>query len=89
LNHTVESRYQRVIVDRTSWGYYYRLVQQFRAEVVWEIKLLQTDSMKDVADTTLTGGMPPPFPDGGAGGYFYGPPPTIQQLSRWLESVIK
>jgi tetratricopeptide (TPR) repeat protein len=89
LNHTVESRYQRVIVDRTSWGYYYRLVQQFRAEVVWEIKLLQTDSMKDVADTTLTGGTPPPFPDGGAGGYFYGPPPTIQQLSRWLESVIK
>ncbi len=90
LNHTVESRYHKVIIDRTSWGYYYRVVQQFRAEVLWDISLKKIDSMKDVAETTLTGGTPPPFDDaGGAGGFFFGPPPTIAQLSKWLESVVK
>ena len=89
-NHTVATRNQRVIVQRTSKGYYYILVPQYRAQLLWNIRLLKTDTIKSVAEMTFTGGMPPPFPEtGDAGSYFYGPPPTVAELAKWLQSIIK
>jgi hypothetical protein len=33
--------------------------------------------------------MPPPFPDTVEVAYISGPPPTIEELTGWLESVIR
>jgi tetratricopeptide (TPR) repeat protein len=90
-SETVDSRSQRSIVLRTSRGYYYTIVDQFRAKIIWNIKLLKTDTLdtlESVAEKTFTGGTPPPFPATAEGTYFYGPPPTIEELTEWLESVI-
>ena len=89
-NQTVDERSQKVIVQRTAWGYYYMLVQQYRAQLLWNISLLRTDTMESAGKKTFTGGMPPPFPDGAMGGdYLYGPPPTTAELSDWFLSIIK
>jgi hypothetical protein len=88
--HTIESRSQKVIVQRTAWGYYYMLVQQYRAELLWNIDLVKTDALESAAKKTFTGGMPPPFPAGNVSGdYFYGPPPTMAELADWFLSIIK
>lgn len=91
-NRTIDSRSQRSIVLRTSRGYYYTIVDQFRAQVIWNIELLTTDTvdtLESVAEKTFTGGTPPPFPATAEGTYFYGSPPTIEELTEWLESVIR
>ena len=86
-NNTVDSRSYREIVLRTSTGYYYRIVQQYRAELLWNFEILNTNTL-DVIDTkTFTGGTPPPFPNTGGGTYFYGSPPEMEDIVEWLESV--
>jgi len=88
-NNTIDSRSYREIVLRTSTGYYYRIVQQYRAELLWNFKILKTNTL-DVIDTkTFTGGTPPPFPNTGGGTYFYGPPPEMDDIGEWLESVVE
>lgn len=86
---TIESRYHRVILLRTSRGYYYTIVQQFRAQLLWNINLLKTDTMESVAKKTFAGDMPPPFSEEDTGNYFSGPPPAIAELEEWLLSIIK
>ena len=88
-NRTVDSRSQRSIVLRTSRGYYYTIVDQFRAQIIWNIELLKADTLDNIAEKTFLGGTPPPFPDTAEGTYFYGPPPGIEELSEWLQSVIQ
>ncbi|MCI0554806.1 MAG: hypothetical protein L0287_27985 [Anaerolineae bacterium] len=89
-NNIVETRSQKVIVQRTSWGYYYRFVDQFRAELLWNIRLRKTDTAESVSQMTFTGGKPPPFQEtANPGGYFYGPPPEINAIAEWLKSVMK
>ena len=87
-NRTVDSRSQRQIVLRTSRGYYFTIVDQFRAQIIWNIELLKADTVESIDEETFLGGTPPPFPDTAEGTYFYGPPPTIEELIAWLESVI-
>ena len=88
-NKTVETRYKLRIIFRTSRGYYYVRVQEFRVQILWNANLIQTDTGESVAETALTGDMPPPFPEGedDSGGYFYGPSP-MEELAQWLQSVI-
>jgi tetratricopeptide (TPR) repeat protein len=86
---TVATRDKKVIVQRTSWGYYYKIVQQYRARLIWNIRLQKTDTAKIVAEKTFTGGTPPPFPETADGTFFYGSPPTMEELSEWLKSLIK
>ena len=91
-SETVDSRSQRSIVLRTSRGYYFTIVDQFRAKIIWNIELFKTDTLdtlESVAEKSFMGGTPPPFPATAEGTYFYGPPPTIEELTEWLESVIK
>ena len=88
-NETVDSRSQRSIILRTSRGYYFTIVDQFRAKIIWNIELLKTDTSDTIAEKTFTGGTPPPFPATAEGTYFYGPPPTIEELTEWLESVMR
>ena len=87
-NQTIETRYKRQIVLQTSRGYYYVGVQQFRVQILWNVDLLQVNTGKSVAETTLEGGTPPPFPEGedDSGNYFYGPSP-MEELAQWLQEV--
>lgn len=87
-NQTVETRWIRQIILQTSRGYYYVRVQQFRVETIWNVNLIQSDTGQIVAQTTLQGGTPPPFPVGedDSGNYFYGPPP-MDELVQWMQSV--
>ena len=90
-NQTVDSRYHRVILLQTSRGYYYTSIQQFRVQLFWTISLLQTDTIKGVAEETFKGGPPPPFPESAdnSARFFYGPPPSMEELSEWLRSVMQ
>ena len=87
-NETVEIRYIRKIVLQTARGYYWIRVQQFRVQILWNVDLIQTDTGKSFAETSLKGGTPPPFPGGedDSGNYFYGPSP-MEELVKWLQSV--
>jgi tetratricopeptide (TPR) repeat protein len=85
-NRTVETRmHKRVVLDFGRIQYYV-LVEQFRVQLIWDAHLLQTDSGKSVAEQTLMGMPPPPFAED-AGDYFYGPAP-MEELAKWLESMI-
>jgi hypothetical protein len=88
-NKVIDSRYKKSIVLRVSRGYFYTYIHQMRAQIIWNVILLKTDTMKNVGVTTLTGDTPPPFPEGNDnGGIFYGTSP-IDDLAEWLQSVIK
>lgn len=88
-NKTVDSREQQEIVYKTSKWYLYRMVTQTRVQLIWKIQLFNADTGELVAETTLNGGAPPPFPEGAGGGSFAGPAPTDAEISKWLDSVIK
>jgi hypothetical protein len=90
-NQIVQTRTQREIVLYVSQGYYYRLVEQMRAKLLWSIRLVDTHSGDKVAEGVLAGGTPPPFPASGVAGagYFFGPPPTPEEMAKWLLSAIK
>jgi tetratricopeptide (TPR) repeat protein len=89
-NETVETRYIRKIVLQTSRGYYFIRAQQFRVQILWNVNLIQTDTGKSVAETSLKGEIPPPFPgvEDDSGNYFYGPAP-MEELSQWLQDVTR
>jgi tetratricopeptide (TPR) repeat protein len=87
-SNNIESRTYRDIVLRTSTGYYYRDVTQYRAELLWYINLLKIDTLEDMDEKTFVGGTPAPFENSG-GTYFYGPPPDMAEVVKWLQSVIK
>ena len=88
--HTVDTRSQKVIVQRTAWGYYFMWVTQYRAQLLWNLNLRRTDTLESVASKTFGGGNPPPFPEGNTSGtYFYGPPPTVEDVVEWLLAIIK
>jgi len=89
-NRTVQSRSVKVILLTTSQGYYYTFAQQYRAELIWDFDLIKIDAMERVAQKTFIGGTPPPFNDAkNSGNYFYGPPPTINELVQWLQPLMK
>ncbi|RPH69356.1 hypothetical protein EHM76_07175 [bacterium] len=85
-NRTIQSREQKVIVLKVARGYFYTVVEQFRVQVVWNVRLLKVDTLKSAAEQTFTGAPPPPFSDSG-GNYFFGPTP-MEEFTSWLESVI-
>ena len=88
--HTVDARSQKVIVQRTAWGYYFMWVTQYRAQLLWTINLRRTVTLESVAKKTFGGGKPPPFPEGNVSAtYFYGSPPAIDDLVEWLLAIIK
>ncbi|HSB01944.1 MAG TPA: hypothetical protein VLE49_14940 [Anaerolineales bacterium] len=85
-DRTIQSREHRNIVLKVRGGYYYTVVQQFRVQIIWDVRLLQVDTNKSVAERTFTGAPPPPFPEQG-GNYFYGPTP-MEEFTVWLQSVV-
>jgi hypothetical protein len=91
-NITLESRplYLKAI-ERTGRGYHYIFMKQYRTQLLWNIHLLKMDTAKRIAETTLKGGAPPSFTEAGGdgGSYIYGPAPTMEEFSEWLESVIE
>ncbi|HJS20236.1 MAG TPA: hypothetical protein VJ785_15925, partial [Anaerolineales bacterium] len=89
-NEVIESRHSRYIVQRVARGYFFVNIQQFRTRLLWNISLLKTDTAEKIAETTVKGGMPPPFPPEGtdAGTYYFGPPP-LAELSEWLQSIVE
>lgn len=86
---TIESRRIKRIILYFSRGYLYEYVDQYRIQILWDIKLFETGTRKTIAETTLLGGTPPPFPVGEdtSGDYFSGPPP-LDELEEWFQSVI-
>ena len=86
-NQTVEKRLHKNIVLQFGRIQYYTLVDQFRVQVIWDVRLLQTDTSEGVAEETFKGAQPPPFAEN-AGNYFYGPAP-MEEFTAWLESVVK
>jgi hypothetical protein len=86
-NKTIESRQHKNIILQFSRGYLYVLVDQFRVQLIWNVRLLNLATGKSVAEQSFTGGTPPPFSETG-GNYFYGPTP-IDELTDWLPSVIQ
>jgi len=86
-NNPVDTRQYRQIVLRFAGGYYYRIVTQYRAELLWYVSLFKTDTLEEVGEKTFTGGTPPPFEDSG-GTYFYGPPPDVEDVAGWLKSAV-
>lgn len=85
-NKTVETRLHKSIVFDFGRYDFYTLVEQFRVQVIWDIRLLKTDTGKSAAEETLMGELPPPFAETG-GNYFYGAPP-LEELEIWLESFL-
>jgi hypothetical protein len=86
-NQTVEKRLHKNIVLQFGRIQYYTLVDQFRVQVIWDVRLLQTDTSKNVAEETFKGAQPPPFAEN-AGNYFYGEAP-LEEFAAWLESIIE
>ncbi len=85
----IESRTRKNIVLKFSGGYFYTLVKQNRAQIIWNVILLKTDTGKYSGETTLEGSTPPPFPEGDdSGGFFYGTPP-LDDLTEWLPVAIQ
>jgi tetratricopeptide (TPR) repeat protein len=86
-NKTVEKRLHKNIV--LQWGriQYYTLVEQFRVQVIWDVRLLKTDTSESAAEETFKGAQPPPFAETG-GNYFYGPTP-LEEFTVWLQSVLE
>jgi hypothetical protein len=86
-NYTVETRLHKNIVFQ--WGriQYYTFVEQFRVQVIWNVRLVQTDTGESIAEEILKGELPPPFSETG-GNYFYGLTP-MEELILWLQSVIE
>lgn len=85
-DRTIQTREHKNIVLKVRGGYYYTLVQQYRVQIIWNVRLLQVDTGKSVAEQTFTGAQPPPFPEEG-GNYFYGPTP-MEEFMAWLRSFI-
>jgi tetratricopeptide (TPR) repeat protein len=88
-NKIVDSRKHMQIVQKTSRGYYYRFVAQYRAQMIWNVTLYDVSTGESMATIVLTGGTPPPFPDGpyDGGGYTYGTPPPMEELLKWLKAA--
>lgn len=86
-NKTVEKRLHKNIV--LQWGriQYYTFVEQFRVQVIWDVRLLKTDTSGSVAEESFKGPQPPPFAETG-GNYFYGLPP-MEEFTAWLQSVLE
>jgi len=84
---TVASRSHREIILQVSHGYYYQIVQQYRAKYVWDIRLIKTDTLDDIDEMSFAGGEPPPFADTGT--YFYGSPPEMAEVAEWLKASVK
>ena len=84
-NQTVEKRVHKNIVLQWGRAQFYTLVDQFRVQVIWDVRLLQTDTSKSVAEETFKGAQPPPFAEN-AGNYFYGEAP-LDEFAAWLESI--
>ena len=87
--HTVSTRDRMALVLRTPHRNYYKWIMQFRVQLLWNINLQKTETAESVAEKSFTGKMPPPFPDTVEVAYISGPPPTIEELTGWLESVIR
>lgn len=87
-NRTVDSREQQEIVFKTSKWYLYKMVTSYRVQLIWKIQLYKADTGERVAETTLIGGTPPPFAEG-MGGTLAGPPPTDEEVTKWLQSVVE
>ena len=86
-NRTIESRKHKTIVLQFSRGYFYVLVDQFRVQVNWNVRLLNLETGKSLAEQTFTGEAPPPFSENG-GNYFYGPTP-LEEFTVWLQSILE
>ena len=86
-NKTVEKRLHKNIV--LQWGriQYYTFVEQFRVQVIWDVRLLKTDTSESAAEETFKGAPPPPFAETG-GNYFYGLPP-LEEFTVWLQSILE
>ena len=86
-NRTVETRmHKRVVLDFGRFQYYV-LVEQFRVQVIWDVRLLKTGTSKSVAEETFKGALPPPFAEN-AGDYFYGAVP-MEEFTAWLQSILQ
>jgi hypothetical protein len=84
-NQTVETRLHKNIVLQFGRFQYYVLVEQFRVQVIWDVRLRKTDTGKSLADETFKGELAPPFAEPG-GDYFYDPTP-MEEFTLWLPSV--
>ena len=85
-NKTVETRLHKNLVLDFGRYDFYALVEQFRVQVIWDVRLLKTDANKSTAEETFKGALPPPFAENG-GDYFYGPTP-MEEFTLWLQSFI-
>ncbi|HEX2996204.1 MAG TPA: hypothetical protein VHP14_15365 [Anaerolineales bacterium] len=86
-NRTVQTREHKNIVLKVRGGYYYTLVQQYRVQIIWNVRLVQVDTGKSVAEQTFAGAQPPPFPEED-GTYFHGPTP-MDEFTEWLRTFIQ
>jgi hypothetical protein len=85
-NKTVETRLHKSIVLDFGRYDFYTLVEQFRVQVIWDVRLLSTKTRDSAGEETLTGETPPPFSETG-GNYVYGAAP-IEELGTWLASFV-
>lgn len=86
-NRTIETRLHKDMVLQQGRFQYYRLVEQFRVQVIWDVRLLGTDTSKRAAEQIFKGEQPPPFAEN-AGNYFYGPTP-MEEFKLWLQVFIQ
>ena len=86
-NRTIESRQHKVILFQFSRGYLYTFVDQYRVQIIWNVKLLDMATAKSLGEETLNGEEPPSFSETG-GNYFYGKPP-MEELTTWLQSFMQ
>jgi hypothetical protein len=89
-SHILEQKYQGNMVLGTR-GHYKTITLQ-RVQILWDVSLRESDTLKEYASTIIAGGMPPPYPtvnqDPG-NGILEGAPPSIDELADWLQSVVK